>query len=211
MKKYTFFALILSVIFISGCFKLTNEEPMPMPEVIQQEYYETNDLKIILLEKFSIVDENGTVTLSHAIETFSHLDFCDFRGDSLSTTTFHDFTTKFSFTTLSLDKALIKFGGEYLKEFINPDDTIKESEGFLEKAEIGGYVGYKLTQGVEGCGYDQYFFQTERGLLLVQKNFVPELTNLNPQKEKFSSIPGVILPNEAEILFQKTIKFSEVK
>jgi hypothetical protein len=182
-----------------------------MPGVIEQKYYETADLKIILLAPFAIKDENGTVTLSHTVETFLHTDFCDFKGDSLPTTTFKDFNIKFTFTTLSLDRALTKFGGEYLQEFINTDGTIKEGVGFLEKTTLGGREGYKLTQGVEGCGHDQYYFQTETGVLIVQKDFVPELTDLNPQKEKFSSTPGVILPDEANELFEKTVRFAEVK
>ncbi len=211
MKKVSFFGLLLSLFLISGCLKITNEQPYPMPGVIEQKYYETADLKIILLEPFAIKDENGTITLSHMVETFLHTDFCDFKGDSLPTTTFKDLTIKFSFTTLSLDRALTKFGGEYLKEFINTDGTIKEEVGFLEKTKIGDREGYKLTQGVEGCGHDQYYFQTENGVLIVQKNFVPELTDLNPQKEKFSSTPGVILPDEANELFEKTVRFAEVK
>ncbi len=211
MKKASFFILLLSAFFIAGCFRLTVEKSYPLPGVIEQQYYETADLKIILLEPFAIKDENGTVTLSHTVETFLHTDFCDFKGDSLPTTTFKDLTIKFSFTTLSLDRALTKFGGEYLKEFVNTDGTIKEETGFLEKTKIGDREGYRLIQGVEGCGHDQYYFPTENGVLIVQKNFVPELTDLNPQKEKFSSIPGVILPDEANELFEKTVRFTGVK
>ncbi len=211
MKKTILFILVLSVFFISGCFRIKAEKPYPMPQVIEQQYYETADLKIILLEPFAIKDENGTVTLSHTVETFLHTDFCDFKGDSLPTTTFRDFTTTFAFSKKSLKETILKFGGEYLQEYFDKNEEILESEGFLEKTRLGNYEGYKLSMGVEGCGYNQYYFPTENGVLIVQKNFVPELTDLNPQKEKFSSIPGVILPGEANELFEKTVKFTEIK
>ena len=158
-----------------------------------------------------VKDENGAITLFHAVETFSHTDFCDFKGDSLPTTTFHDFTAKFSFTTLTMDKTILKFGGEYLKEYIDADGIIKESEGFLEKTKIGDYAGYKLTQGVEGCGYDQYFLTAPNGILVVKKDFVPELTDLNMQKEKYQTIPNVILPEKSEQIFEEVVKNIVVK
>jgi len=206
MRKLYFSLLLLSLVFLSGCFKLVKEQPYPMPQVVKQQYYETPDLKIPLTENLQIKDENGVVTLYHSVETFLHTDFCDFKGDSLPTTTLRDFTVKFSFTTLTLDKALLKFGGDYLKEFINTDGSIKESEGFLEKTKIGDREGYKLTQGVEGCGYNEYFLTVPNGILIVKKNLVPELTDLCTQKDKYRASPGVILPDKAQQIFEELIK-----
>lgn len=188
-----------------------------MPGVEKQQditstlFYETADLKIPTPAPMFVRDENGTITLFHTVETFSHIDFCDFKGDSLPTTTFRDFTVQFSFSTLTLDKALLKFGGEYLKEFINTDGTIKESEGFLEKAKIGAFEGYKLSQGVEGCGNNHYFFPVKNGILIIKKDLVPELTNLSTQSEKYKAIPGVILPEKANQIFEEMVKYIEIK
>ena len=191
---------------LTGCLKTAPKQNLSPTKTTDKQYYETADLKIPLPAPMFVKDENSAITLFHTVETFSHTDFCDFKGDSLPTTTLRDFTVKFSFTTLSMEKAILKFGGDYLKEYINIDGSIKESEGFLEKTKIGDREGYKLTQGVEGCGYEQYYFQTENGILIIQKNFVPELTDLNTQKEKFSSIPGVILPDKATEFFEETVK-----
>ena len=206
MQKIFFLFLITSIALLSGCFKLVYEQPDPMPGVVEQKYYETVNLKILLPDHAAVKEENGMVTLFHTVETFSHTDFCDFRGDSLPTTTFKDFTVKISFTDLALDKALLKFGGNYLKEFINTDGTIKESEGFLEKTKIGAFEGYKLSQGVEGCGNDQYFFPVKNGVLVIKKDLVPELTNLSTQSEKFKTTAGVILPDKANQIFEEIIK-----
>ncbi len=211
MKKIYLIFLISLLFLLSGCFKLVYEYPAPMPEVVEQKYYETADLKIPLTEGFLVKDENGVVTLYHGIETFTHNDFCDFKGDTLPTTTFRDFTVQFSFTTLTLNKALIKFGGEYLKEYINTDDSIKENEGFLEKIKIGDYEGYKLTQGVEGCGNEQYFLTVPNGILVVKKDLVPELTDLCTQKDKYRASPDVILPEKATQIFEQIVKNTIIK
>jgi len=205
MQKTSFFIVLLSVMFLAGCFRLVYEQPDPIPGVVEQKYYETTNLKILLPDHAAVKEENGTVTLFHTVETFSHTDFCDFKGDSLPTTTFKDFTVKISFTDLTLDKALLKFGGDYLKEFINTDGTIKEQIGFLEKAKIGAFDGYKLSQGVEGCGNNQYFFPVKNGILVIKKDLVPELTNLSTQSDKYKAIPGVILPDKAQQIFEETI------
>ncbi len=211
MKKIIFFSLLISLFVLTGCLKTAPKQNLSPIKTTDKQYYETADLKIPLPAPMFVKDENSAITLFHTVETFSHTDFCDFKGDSLPTTTLRDFTVKFSFTTLSMEKAILKFGGDYLKEYINTDGSIKESEGFLEKTKIGDREGYKLTQGVEGCGYDQYYFQTENGVLIVQKNFVPELTSLCTQSEQYKTANGIILPEKAQQLFEELVKNTIIK
>ncbi len=218
-KTLLFLTIISTTLFVSGCFTLNTDRSMPMPGVIPQEIvtttnqtqYETKDLIIPTPAPLILRDDGEKVTLYHTVEAFSHSDFCDFKGDSLSTTTFHDFTVSFSFSTLSLKDSVLKFGGDYLKENFNTDGSIVEQPGFFSKITIGKFSGYQLSQGIEGCGYDYYFLPTEKGVLVIQKNTVPELTDLNPQKENFAEIKNVILPEQAEQLFEEAVKNVVIK
>lgn len=211
MKKITLFILVLSIFFISGCFRLATEKPQTIPKVLDKTHYENMDLIIPIPAKMILEDKDDVIKLSHTVEIFSHTDFCDFKGDSLPTTTFRDFTTTFAFSKKSLKETILKFGGEYLQEYFDKNEEILESEGFLEKTKLGNYEGYKLSMGVEGCGYDQYYFPTDKGILFAQKNFVPELTDLNPQKENFASAPGIISPESAQQIFESIIEGIEIK
>jgi hypothetical protein len=217
MQKILFIFLITSVILLSGCLKLVKEQPYPMPGVIDQKNttstlnYETDNLIIPTPAPMMLRDDGEAVTLYHTVETFSHTNFCDFKGDQPMTTTLKDFTVNFSFSSLPLKEAVLKFGGDYLKNNFKTDDSIIEQEGFLTKATIGNFSGYKLTQGIEGCGNNQYFFPVKNGILIIKKDLVPELTNLNSQNEKYKAIPSVILPEKAQQLFEEVIKNVIVK
>lgn len=225
MKKiYPLLGIFIIIIFLNGCSFLNfstekNKEKLIKEKVSEnkieqtdkKEYYETENYKLHLPYPVLIKKEKDYVNFSHTIPSFSHYDFCDFKGDSPSKNTFRDFNLTIYFENLNLTDSLLKYGGKFLQESITENLEIIEQEGFLEKISFSNYSGYKLSMGIEGCGIDQYFLKTEKGTLIIQKDFVPELTELNPEKEKFTNLDNVLTPEKSKQIFQEIIESIVIK
>lgn len=205
IKKIILFFLILIFIgiFFIFYFKKTNKT--------EGNYLTLNNYNFYIPEFIDNKIENDIIFLNHRVPSFEHYDFCDFVGDKPIKNTFTDFSVSIEFTDLIINDALVKYGGIFLKEYIDIQGKIKEEPGFLEKINFKNFSGYKLTMGVEGCGLEQYFLETEGGILVIKKDFIPELTELNLEKTRFEKLEGVIEKEKAEEIFSEIIENIKTK
>ena len=82
----------------------------------------------------------------------------------------------------------------------------KLEPGFIDVINIGSLEGYRITQGVEGCGeYTYYFPITTEVTLVVVRYFITELNPITVDYEKFLNLPDVISPIKEEKLFNQIL------
>ena len=73
------------------------------------------------------------------------------------------------------------------------------------KKQIGNLNGYKLNSGIEGCGtYTYYLALPDEIVIIITRPYSPELVKgmlTDEWHNKYISIEGVILPEEADRIF----------
>jgi len=141
-------------------------------------------------EKLIISEQNGVVTLIHAIP-FKNNGDCDMKGGSETFDNLTDFKVSFE---ISRSVPLIKTG-----------------DGKYQKGILNGTYSY---QGVEGCGETSYYFPSSgKQTLLVKKASIQILSDvIAPQRRnEVLKVPGVISREENNLLFDQilsTFKFA---
>jgi hypothetical protein len=163
----------------------------------------THDPRLLVSEK------NGIVIATHTVP-YNKIDMCDLQ-DGSDLVNLDDFYMTLILSEGSLSSVIDKYQDLYfLKEYLK-GDTLTLSGGFIEKANISGYSGYKATLGAEGCGQEVYILPVGENILILNRSVRPELTDMNPNFETAKLIPGVILKEEAQIIFEQIISTLLVK
>lgn len=139
----------------------------------------------------SETQKGETVTLSHSIP-YKHPDPCDFKGDEKTNRPkmldrLTDFDISFSVVNQNL-KDLVQStdypGWEYVSK--NP-------------YMLGSLNGFKVSQSIEGCGKDVYYFTLSATKTLVVNR---TLTEFN---QGISILPGVITPRQSDDFFERIV------
>lgn len=128
----------------------------------------------------SISNEKGAIKVNHAVN-YKHENFCDFKGDG-------GYLNKFTDFNLTLDIV-----NENTKEYLSKS----EWPGFKYASEnpfrAGDLNGYKISEGIEGCGQNVYYFNiNEKKTLVVKNSYIPEYNSINNRRDEFLAIPGII-------------------
>jgi len=149
--------------------------------------------------------DGTTALLRHEI-AYEHPDPCDFRGDGIAIPSIVDFEVTMEMLEKSLRDAVIeKEGSDYVsQEYMNGDTFIVGGSSPVAAVNFRGLEGYQITSGVEGCGRYTYYFLSPSGrTFFVQRRFVPEFSALSPYAEQLRDLPGIIPPEQEELLFQR--------
>ena len=76
--------------------------------------------------------------------------------------------------------------------------------------KFGSWDGYRVTQGLEGCGSDVYYFPVSKNKsLIISRSLIPEFTtapDTNVQR-----LPGIITPYQNEKIFAEILSSLKVK
>jgi hypothetical protein len=212
MKKPLTTILLLILIILAGLFILQQQKgtsdskvitPSPVPVVNSSEWstYSDNYLSFESPNKISIKREGEVLKLSHSI-AYKHPDPCDFKGGAPEKTILTDLDASFTIVDQSVK--------DYVVQSANYDgwwDYVSANP-----FEIGSLKGYKVMAGVEGCGEDIYYLSISPNKTLVIKRAL--ITVFNPiiaNYQEYLNLPGIINPNEADVIFNRLLGSLEVK
>jgi len=155
------------------------------------------------LKSVSYDEPFGTpvVSLSHSLP-YKHVNSCDMK-DGLSIDTATDFSAQFKLYNISLIDSLKKDNPNGYTDMIK-NGAVSIQPGFVDKYKLGSVDGYKISMGVEGCGYFTYYFPiSTKETLVIKRDYY--LQSLQVGREKLNNVPGFISASEEEIIFNKIL------
>ena len=139
------------------------------------------------------------VTLSHSI-AYKHPNLCDFKGDAPPLEKVNDFGVAISIVDQSIKDYVVS------KSFPNWDYVSANPYTF------GTLNGYKVMQGIEGCGSYIYYLEINPiKTLVINRSLITELTGISSDTNKYLSLPGIISPTQEEEYFNKILSSIKIK
>lgn len=201
--------IIIFMILIGGVYLYKNkkvEAPVVInentPTIIKDENLKTfklGELEFSYPDKLILSESKDLINLSHILNK-KHINSCDLK-DGLEINSASDFGVSFSLKNSDL-KSLIKEDNSNMIEYIFKGDSIvTEKDSFVSKYKIGALDGYKISTGVEGCGYSTYYFPISTNeTLVVKRNFY--LETLQVGRDELVNMPGFISENQEEQIFK---------
>jgi hypothetical protein len=174
---------------------------VPVVSSAEWSTYSDNYLSFESPDKVSVKREGEVLKLSHSI-AYRHPDPCDFRGGAPEKTILTDLDASFTIVNQSVK--------DYVVQSANYDGwwDYVSSNPF----ELGSLKGYRAMVGVEGCGEDYYYLSISPNKTLVIKRAL--ITVFNPiiaNYQEYLDLPGIIDPNEADLIFNRLLGSLEVK
>jgi len=164
---------------------------------------DTNGITFDYPSNLSAKRSGDRIVVLHTIP-FKHSPPCDFIGGGTELTELTDFDLSLEVYKKSLkDTAVDSQDASFAADNMSGNE-MKLSEGFIDSFEAGTLQGYRLTQGVEGCGqYVYYFPMGDKATLVVTRAFVPELNSAISEdvRGKAEKLADVILPKESDRIF----------
>ncbi len=141
----------------------------------------------------SMQQVSGKVVLEHSVP-FKHMDPCDFKGDGTVLERLTDFNVSFQLFNQNLSSLL--------QSSASPGESYVYSNPF----KTNSLSGYKIQVGVEGCGSLIYYFPTSiNQTLVITRSLITELSDAIMDKQKYLSLPGVILPSQEEMIMNQIL------
>jgi hypothetical protein len=164
--------------------------------------------KLIQLSK-----NKGQLKLLHSIP-FEHPRPCEFDDTpDLPLAELIDFNVGIEVVNKDLRGAVVLYEGsaaEYFLTRFTSNSVLKIEPGYIDTAGAGRLKGYRISQGIEGCGRFTYYFSLDSvATLVVTREFITEFKS-NTYAENYLKLPGVIIPEKEEQLFNQiltTFKF----
>ncbi|MBM3256742.1 MAG: hypothetical protein FJY98_00210 [Candidatus Liptonbacteria bacterium] len=146
------------------------------------------------------VERNGeAVNLDHSI-AYKHSDVCDFKGDAPPLERLNDFGVS------------IKLINQNLKTFVQGSQYPGWDYVSANPFTLGSWSGYKIMQGIEGCGsYVYYLTISSNKTLVITRSLITELSSAVTDNQKYLALPGIISPNQEEEFFTKILLSLKVK
>ena len=93
---------------------------------------------------------------------------------------------------------------ENIVENLIKGSNITLEHGFLDKYKIGSFEGYKITEGIEGCGQYLYYLSISLNqTLVIHRNFYAE--TFQGDKTELNKISGFITSEQEESIFQNIL------
>lgn len=150
--------------------------------------------------------------LVHSIP-FEHADACDFTGQSKTLFNFTDFRVTIKVYNRNFQETALINENEFVLDNYLKEDGFKIDNGFIEEFSTESLEGYRISEGVEGCGEDRYYFTIDNdNTLFITWKWIMELSGMLPQEvqEEYMKLEGVISPEEAELLFNEILASIEI-
>lgn len=159
----------------------------------------------------SISKKDDKIVMIHSIE-YEHQDPCDFKGGAPLLKKLTDFRVSLKLFSKNVQETIIATTSDYFVSHMLINDTLKLVTGYIDTVSIGTLEGYRVTNGVEGCGYYAYYFPLNHDhTLLVERSFITELLPIIKDSKKYSELPGIIPLEKEERLFDQILSTLRLK
>jgi len=160
----------------------------------------------------SIKQENGSAVASHSI-IYKHPDACDLVNDSSTLDKLSDFGVSFRVFNKDLKETFDATNYVLHSDDFVENNTLKLSQGFIDKYNVGSLNGFQIVGDKNGCGsYSYYFPISPTKTLVVDRLIVIEFKPIIYDYQKYLNLPGVILPSREDDYFNgmlSTFKFTK--
>ncbi|MEI7424556.1 MAG: hypothetical protein WCK10_00290 [Candidatus Staskawiczbacteria bacterium] len=145
-------------------------------------------------------EKDGAILLNHSV-SYKHPDACDFKGDNPPLDKIADFGVS------------IEFFNQNLKEMVQSTEYPGWDYVSANSFKLGVLDGYKIMQGIEGCGdYVYYFTVSPTKTMVIKRSLVTEFIAPIGNTSEYLAVPGVIPPDKEETYFKQmlsTFKFTK--
>ena len=172
----------------------------PQVDTSDWKTYSNSNLSFKYPPLLSLEKQGETIGLSHSI-VYKHPDVCDFTGDAPPRERLYDFGFNFSVVNSSVK--------DWVQSFEYPGWDYVSSNPY----KLGSWNGYKISEGIEGCGMDKYyFFISPAKTLVIDRAIVTEFNPIVGNYQTYLNLTGVISPSQADEFFTKilsTFKFEK--
>jgi hypothetical protein len=152
----------------------------------------------------TVSGQEGSVSLVHSVP-YRHEDFCRLEEDAYLSVVV-DFDVSLTVLPTNLPEAFRQLQSDFIASRFLKDDQIETSPGFIDCVQIGSFRGYRVTEGVEGCGFRRFYFGIdEKRTMVVTWTKVGELSAVCRYRDEVLAVPGVIDEGQAAKLFDGVI------
>lgn len=162
--------------------------------------------------KLTVKSAADGINIHHDI-AYKNTGGCDMMGDEEIFPRLTDLDINIRIINKNLVESM-KEVSPYIPEENFVNGNVVESPGFIDKYSVGGFSGYSIYEGAEGCGHTAYYFPIEKNkTLLVTKASIQALSGIrSPEAEmEILAVPGVIPRQEYEEIFVSIMNSLEVK
>jgi len=196
-KSFIYSSVFIFLVLIGVLFFVYSENHLQT-----EKKYSGNDVSFIYPNDIAVEETDEEVILSHTVP-FVHQDPCDFQGDGEGLQEIRDFDVTLKVIENSFPEVIKQNEGESFELQVSP--------GFVDEYSLGDISGYKITKGVEGCGYFTYYIPLEESkTLIITRSFVPEFNPINTNFETYLTVFDVIIPTKEEEIFQSIVSSLKV-
>ena len=188
-----------------------SQNDTPLPTYQNNNVFSNDILSFSYSAKLSVRDNMNIyqITIMHSIP-YEHQNPCDFKGDGAPYKDLTDFNVGMTVQNMSLIDT-IKLVIPGLSEY-SSGNSLTLSPGFIDAYSLNGKSGYKITQGVEGCGLYTYFIPiSSTKTLVVTRGFITEFSGAVESNPQIEHLEGVIKPSEEEAMFAHIMSSVVVK
>lgn len=153
----------------------------------------------------SFSESDKGMSFVHSVPS-KHVDPCDMRDGAAELSAITDFKADFQYLKKNLAGAVTASEQSFFLEEFLEGNTLKISPLYIDGVKFGSFEGYKITNSVEGCGeYVYYFILDDKNTLRVTRTIVAELGSTQTDSRENLKIPGIIKPEEEELIFERMI------
>lgn len=159
----------------------------------------------------NLYSQEKTIRLTHSVP-YRHTDPCDMRDGAKPLDEITDFDVSIEYFNKNLgDTARSIIPQQLIADYIK-GNSFRITPGVVDEYKIGNLKGYKITNGVEGCGvYNYYIPLSTNKTLYISRSFVPEFNAINTEYQKYLSVPGIIPPEQEENIFNSILSSFKTK
>ncbi len=192
---------------VTPTFFPTSPTPTPTPKIntFQGDSLSFDYPKLLTFEG----NEQTGIILSHKVQ-YPHQDPCDFSEGVQELEYITDFKTEIKVFSQTLEEVIINSQNSSFVQDNLIQGELQISPGFIDEIQNGDLSGYRVTQGVEGCGKYDYYYSKNGQILHFVRYFIPELNPINSNSQEYLSIEGIIHPEQETQIFDQIISSVEL-